>query len=77
MAENRLTDDELAEIREIFNHYDEDKNGTIERPEFAHLLKALDANMTEEEVSAGLDALDDNHNGKIDFDEFVAWWGDR
>ena len=72
-----LTDDEMAEIREIFDFYDEDKNGTIEHSEVAHLLKALDADMSEEEVSAGLQALDDNHNGRIDFDEFVAWWGDR
>ena len=77
MSENRLNEDELAEIKEIFTHYDADKNGTIERSEFANLLKALDADMSDEEVAAGLDALDDNHNGKIDFDEFLAWWGDR
>jgi len=77
MSANRLSEDEMAEIREIFSHYDADGNGTIERSEFANLLRALDADMSEEEVSAGLEALDDNHNGRIDFDEFVAWWGDR
>ena len=74
---NPLTDDEQAEIREIFDHYDADKNGTIERSEFAALLAALDADMSEDEIATGMKALDDNHNGRIDFDEFVAWWTDR
>jgi Ca2+-binding EF-hand superfamily protein len=77
MADLRLTDDEIAEIREIFSHYDTNKNGVIERTEFRALLNALQADMSEEEVKAGLRALDDNHNGIIDFDEFVKWWADR
>jgi Ca2+-binding EF-hand superfamily protein len=33
--------------------------------------------MTDDEILTGLRALDDNRNGQIDFEEFVAWWGDR
>lgn len=73
----RLTDDELAEIREIFSHFDHDSNGSIDISEFDALMRALDAQGSEEETNAGLEALDANHNGKIDFDEFVAWWSDR
>ncbi len=77
MPVGRLSDDDIAEIREIFSHYDKNENGVIERSEFKALLDALEADLTDEEVQAGLDALDDNKNGLIDFDEFVAWWADR
>ena len=72
-----MTDDDIAEIREIFGHFDKDGNGVMDASEFAKLLEALGAEMTADEIDAGLRALDDNRNGIIDFDEFVAWWADR
>jgi calmodulin len=67
----------LDEIREIFDHFDKDGNGTIEAVEFAALLQALGADMEDAEVAIGLEALDTDGNGRIDFDEFVSWWADR
>lgn len=72
-----LRDEDIEEIREIFDHYDANGDGVIQRSEFAALLEALDANLTPEQVQAGLDSLDENRNGQIEFDEFVAWWGER
>ncbi len=72
-----LSKEDLAEIREIFDHYDENKNGSIESSEFATLLNALGADMSDSEVATGLRALDDDGNGTIEFEEFVAWWADR
>lgn len=77
MSKPRLSDEELAEIREIFSHYDADDSGFIDRAELGKLLDALGASMTGEELQAGLLALDENNNGKIEFDEFVDWWSDR
>ncbi len=62
------------EVREIFEHYDRDGNGTIDRREWGRFLDALDANFSEEEAAAGLEAVDTNHNGKIEFREFMRWW---
>ncbi len=67
----------LDEIREIFDHFDKDGNGTIESPEFAALLQALGADMSDREVAVGLEALDTDGNGRIDFDEFVSWWAEK
>ncbi len=77
MRARQLTDDEIAEVREIFSHYDKNKNGVIECDEFSDLLDALDAGLTPEQIQIGLDSLDENRNGTIEFDEFIAWWADR
>ncbi len=72
-----MSSDDIAEIREIFDFYDEDRNGTIDRAEFAHLCRALDSGFSDEELAIGLDHIDRNHNGVIEFGEFAAWWRDR
>tara|TARA_B100001750_G_C15449917_1_gene568343 strand:+ start:1024 stop:1359 length:336 start_codon:yes stop_codon:yes gene_type:complete len=72
-----FSDDELEELKEIFDHYDSDGNGVIDREELRRLLVALDPEFTEEDVQLGLQALDGNENGVIDWDEFIEWWGKR
>ncbi len=62
------------QIREEFDHFDRDKNGRIDRAEFAELMRTLDADMSDEELTVGFDAIDTDGNGTIDFDEFVDWW---
>jgi calmodulin len=69
-----LTDDELEEIREIFSHYDRNGNGVIDRSELGSLFRALDEDMSDEEIEAGMQAIDDNGNGQVEFEEFLAWW---
>lgn len=76
-TERKLTDDEIAELREIFLHYDDNGNGVIDRGEFRALLEALDAQLSDAEVDAGLRAVDENGNGKIEFDEFIEWWANH
>lgn len=77
MAKRRLEDSELREIKEIFSHFDRDKSGTIDPKEFASLLDALGAGMSHAEIEVGLREVDRNHNGQIEFREFVRWWSER
>lgn len=72
-----LSDDEQQELKEIFDHYDSDGNGVIDRHEFRALLQSLDPGFTEDDVVMGLKVLDENQNDVIDWDEFVGWWGSR
>ena len=65
------------EVREIFDHYDRDGNGTIDKREWGSFLDALDSQFTEEEAAAGLIAVDVNRNGKIEFREFMKWWTEQ
>lgn len=72
-----LSDDELREVRETFDHFDTDSNGVIDRNEFRELLKSLDPGFNEDDVVMGLRVLDENENDVIDWEEFLAWWADR
>lgn len=67
----------LEEIKETFDYFDKDKNGSIDRDEFVQLLSALGVDYEEEEINAGWDILDTNRNGLIDYDEFINWWQDQ
>jgi len=71
------SDEQIAEIREIFKHFDNDGNGTMEARELAKLLTTLGGDDAADELDAAMEALDVDHNGTIDFNEFVAWWTDR
>jgi Ca2+-binding EF-hand superfamily protein len=65
------------EVREIFDHFDRDGNGTIDRREWGRFLDALGSGFTEEEAAVGLEAVDVNGNGKIEFREFMKWWNEQ
>ena len=77
IAVSKISEDDMAELQEIFEHFDKDKNGHIESSELSALLDALDAGMSASEIATGLQALDEDGNGTIEFDEFVAWWTNR
>ena len=72
-----IPQDKLDEIREIFLHYDHNKNNKIEVGEFRNLLISLGGEVIEGEVEAGIEALDTNRNGTIDWGEFIVWWADK
>jgi Ca2+-binding EF-hand superfamily protein len=65
------------ELRETFDHFDADDNGTIEYGEFVSLLDALDAGLSTAEARIGFDEIDADDDHHIDFDEFLAWWMGR
>ncbi|NIR36836.1 MAG: EF-hand domain-containing protein [Actinobacteria bacterium] len=72
-----LSEEELQEVKETFDHFDTDSNGVIDRDEFRALLKALDPGFDEDDVLMGLKVLDANENDVIDWEEFRDWWGGR
>ena len=49
-----MSADDLDELRELFDFYDRDGNGVIDRDEFARLCRALDDGFSEDELAAGL-----------------------
>ena len=71
------SEEEIEEINENFDHFDEDKNGLIDYKEFTYLIDALGGDMTPDEMHAGFSYIDADQNGFIDIEEFIYWWGDK
>ena len=73
-----MSDKEKKKIKALFDKYDENKNGVLEKSEFVKvfrdLIKSLGEDMTKEEIdNIAEDAIsnfDLNQNGIIEFDEF-------
>lgn len=65
------------ELREIFEFFDTDENGVIDKSEFMKLMNALGAGLSEAECETGFSVIDGDANGSIEFEEFAAWWLDR
>ena len=72
MATSNLSEGELAEFREIFNLVDRDGGGTITKEELGELMDTLGIDASPEEIDLMINEIDQDSNGEIDFDEFVA-----
>eukprot|EP01038_Epipyxis_sp_PR26KG_P009991 gene9991-13443_t len=68
---DRLTQEEIAEFREIFNLVDKDGGGTITKVELAELMETLGIDASPEEIDQMISEIDQDGNGDIDFEEFV------
>ena len=60
-----LTEEELAEFREIFNLVDLDKGGTISKDELKQLMTTLGLKPSQEELNAMVDEIDSDGNGEV------------
>jgi len=60
------------QVRKAFNDFDRDKSGTIERGELGELLKAL--GFHEGLIDKEFARADANSDGKVDFQEFTAYY---
>jgi len=68
-ADDRDTDGELLEAFKLF---DLDGSGSISREELTTLMKNLGQALTDDEIDAMIDEVDDNRDGEISFEEFKA-----
>lgn len=66
-----LTEEQIAEFKEAFSVFDEDGGGTIETSELKELFKRLGHDVSDEEIDAIVEEYDADHNGEIDFNEFL------
>jgi Ca2+-binding EF-hand superfamily protein len=69
-----LDPETLQRMRAEFSRFDTDENGLIDRAEFEALISALGAGLSHSESDRAFGDIDENDNGRIEFDEFARWW---
>ncbi|CAH1778579.1 unnamed protein product [Owenia fusiformis] len=60
-------------LRGIFNQYDADGNGFIDHNEATTILKSF--GFEEKEIDKLIKDHDTNNDGKLDYEEFISFWG--
>lgn len=68
----KLTEEQLDELKEAFAIYDITKDGTITTRELGTVLRQLGHNPTEAELIEMIKDVDKNNSGSIQFNEFAA-----
>ncbi|KAL8518341.1 hypothetical protein ACS0TY_009640 [Phlomoides rotata] len=63
--------DQLKQLREIFDRFDIDGDGSITLLELAALLRSLGLRPTGDQIQTMSASMDANGNGSIEFDELV------
>merc|ERR1719473_2591372 len=65
-------------IRRCFREFDRDGNGGIDKSELANVLQKLDKKeWTNARITKLFNAMDDNSDGQINYDEFIDWTFDN
>lgn len=63
-----------ADVREVFDSFDVDGSGTMDKQELHALLVELCVPTTPDYLDEVLQQIDDDDSGQISFDEFYGWW---
>lgn len=59
------------ELQEAFNHFDEDKSGTIDTQEIVHAMTRIGQKLTQKQAKDFVAAADADGDGEINYEEFV------
>ncbi|GKV32283.1 hypothetical protein SLEP1_g40897 [Rubroshorea leprosula] len=68
----RLSEEEIGGLKELFKMIDTDNSGSITFQELKDGLKKVGSELMESEIKSLMDAADFDNNGTIDYGEFLA-----
>ncbi|KAI9098498.1 hypothetical protein K1719_025123 [Acacia pycnantha] len=68
----RLSEEEIGGLKELFKMIDTDNSGTITFEELKEGLKKVGSDLMESEIKSLMDAADIDQSGSIDYGEFLA-----
>ena len=77
---DQINSDDISVLRSVFRKYDKDNNGYLTPEEFTLFINRLGKHVktikkvTPETMKAFFALIDENSDGKIDFNEFCNWW---
>ena len=69
---SNLSEEALSEIKEIFDIFDSDKSGSIDRHELKVCLRSLGFDLTKQDILAIMKEKDPKGNGYLDFRSFSS-----
>ena len=67
----QLTEEQIAEFKELFDFFDKDGDGKITTKEQGTVMRNSGQNPTEAEVQGKINEVDADGNGTVDFEEFL------
>eukprot|EP00698_Gefionella_okellyi_P014810 TRINITY_DN4122_c0_g1_i1.p1 TRINITY_DN4122_c0_g1~~TRINITY_DN4122_c0_g1_i1.p1 ORF type:complete len:2095 (+),score=667.61 TRINITY_DN4122_c0_g1_i1:230-6286(+) len=67
-----ITVEQLQEFGEVFDHFDADGSGAIDRDEFKTVMRALGEELSDDQCDVYFDEIDADKSNTIDFEEFVT-----
>lgn len=72
-----VTDEQAKVIKRLFEHFDKNGNGMMERKELAGFCKyVLGDPLTRQDLEELYDSVDTDGSGHIHFEEFINYWRD-
>ena len=74
---NNLTSEQITTIQNIFNNFDSNNDGLINRHELYSLTIALNDPLTPAELADFFKSIDTDNSGSITWDEFITYWGNN
>jgi Ca2+-binding EF-hand superfamily protein len=66
-----LNNDQIARLKEVFDHFDVDHSGSIDAEELGAVFQAMGQEMSSEELESMIAGVDDDGSGQIEFPEFI------
>lgn len=75
MEKKPLSKQQLANLKEIFSKFDRDGDGSLTELELGALMRSLGLKPSADQIAALLHNVDNNSNGLVEFDEFLAMVG--
>ncbi|XP_052137267.1 putative calmodulin-like protein 6 [Oryza glaberrima] len=70
--ESHLNEQQISDFRDAFSLFDKNNDGCISREELATVLTRLGMAPSQEDLQDMIVAVDEDGNGTIEFDEFIA-----
>ena len=70
MEDNNSINEREKELKEYFDMFDRDKDGSINEKELGNILRSLGHDPTDQDLSEMINEVDNNSDSKIEFEEF-------
>ncbi|UJR14686.1 hypothetical protein I4U23_001679 [Adineta vaga] len=68
---NTLTEAQRQELKDAFNVFDTDGSGKISATELSSIFRALNVNVSGQQLNQLVKQMDSNGSGQVEFDEFA------